>query len=99
MKKMHFLFLCQDKRVRTALRRLLNERLFGSDKKRSRREDDNADTWTNADSVGNNVSVTSSIIGMRAGTRQTTRVVPVSKTNLFALFFLFFFFFFFLVVW
>ena len=80
---MHFICPCQDKRVRTALRRLLNERLFGNVKKKSRRDDDNADNWTNADSVGNNVSVESSAVGTRTGTRQTLRSVPVSNADVY----------------
>ncbi|KAL8579903.1 hypothetical protein ACOMHN_039690 [Nucella lapillus] len=72
-----------DKRVKTALRRLLNERLFGggsSNKKKSRRGDDViADNWTNADSVANNVSETSSSVATRSGTRQTGRPVTQGK--------------------
>ncbi|KAK7097452.1 hypothetical protein V1264_004429 [Littorina saxatilis] len=67
-----------DKRVKTALRRLLNERLFGNtDKKKSRRDDDNADTLTNADSVGNNVSDASSVVGTRSRLRHS--VAPVTQ--------------------
>ncbi|XP_076446288.1 uncharacterized protein LOC143283803 [Babylonia areolata] len=72
----------KDKRVKTALRRLLNERLFGiSDKKKSRREDDTAaDNWTNPDSIANNVSDTSSVVGgVRLGTRQTGRPLTQGK--------------------
>ena len=69
----------QDKRVKTALRRLLHDRLFGStDKKKSRREDDVTDTWTNADSLGNNVSATSSAVGTRSAPQQGLRLSTVS---------------------
>lgn len=73
------LYSVQDKRVKTALRRLLNERLFGNtDKKKSRRDDDNADTLTNADSVGNNVSDASSVVGTRSRLRHSVAPVTVS---------------------